>query len=251
MKILIKDINKIVDENLTLLDRGILVTIILLKDVSPKLTLAKVKSQINVTKNRNSLIKLHDMQFIEWSGYKAAKKALENKKPDPRVIEVIDFMNGLYKTRVGHDTKSVVSIIKSRLKKHPVDDLKRVVANRYVEWNDCPKMSKNLRASTIFRERNFDKYLEEVKRTKQGENFVSANILNLKNGDEITLSIAKKLVKEDVYSIKLFPLKPNGEWGVGVEGKRLGKELVSSLSFRDSEMTIGAKKEFLIQYNGN
>ncbi len=250
MKVTIKSIGQIVDDNLTLEERGILITIIALKDVTPKLTLAKVRSSIKLSKHYESLIKLHDNGFIVWSGYKAAKKSLEQKKPDPRISEIILFLNGLYKMRVGIETQSVVTLIRALLKDYSVDEIKSVVANRYVVWKDNPKMKGHLKPQTVFRKSKFEKYFEEVSRTKEGESFVTASALSLEKGSEITLEIAKKLTQNDVYNIRLCNFV-NGDYEKGSLSKRLGKDLVSSLRFRDSETKMSGIESFKVIYEGN
>ena len=50
MKITTKKISDIINEKLTFEERGLLITILILKDSAPKLTLAKVKAKVQMNK---------------------------------------------------------------------------------------------------------------------------------------------------------------------------------------------------------
>jgi len=229
MKILINNLNSLLSEKLTLLQRGILITILILKDFSPKLTLAKAKTKINFTKNKVDLIHLHKAGFIEWSGYNKALRSMEEKAVLPEVVEIIDFMNGLYGTGFKSTTKSITINIVTRLKENSIDDLKLVVANRYSIWKDDPFMGKYLKPDTIFRASKFPKYLEEARRTKQGESFLNASKLGIKKGDLITYDLSKTFSDDDVYTVRVYSLADGSRIGSGRVEKMYGKGIKRSL----------------------
>ena len=97
MIINIKNIQEILNDKLSVTQRGLLITILLVKDTKAEFTLAKLKSAIKIKEYYQDLISLHQDGYIVWSGYEAAKKSLVKKLDDPKVEEVINFMNKLYK----------------------------------------------------------------------------------------------------------------------------------------------------------
>lgn len=250
MVLLIKNIADLLNDKLTLEERGILVTILLLKESDPKITLAKVKTKLKMQKVKATLIKLQDNGYIKWSGYKSAKKSLEDKAVSPQVVEVIDFMNKLYGRKFDASSPSTTKNLKERLKKHDVETIKRVVANRYAEWKDDAVMCKHLNPTTIFRPSKFDKYLEDVLRTKKGESFVSAQKIDLKQGDEITAEIAKTFSDNDVYTIKTYQCDTNGnKRGNGMEAKRYGRDIKKMLKVQENLAKRGLREHIYTYQN--
>jgi uncharacterized phage protein (TIGR02220 family) len=249
MKSRITSISEILNDNLTLIERGILITILLLKDDDPKITLAKCKVKIKFQNVRKELINLHEMKHIEWSGYKAAIKAEQEKEVNVDLVYLIDFMNGLYRRDFDVNSKSSTTNLLNRLTEHSVEDIKLVISNRYAVWNGDKVMEKHLNPTTIFRPSKFDKYLEEAKRTKQGESFVVAHKNNLKDGDEITSEIAKILTDDVMYSITTYRIGLDQvQVGTGTVSNELGKAIKSALRFQDSEVGRGGPREFIYKY---
>ena len=250
MKIRVQNINDILDDKLSLLERGLLITILLSKDIDPKITLAKVKVRVKMIKVRRELMNLHELGFIEWSGYNRAKKNEEDKEVNPKVVEVIDFMNELYGR--GFDSKSTASTknLINRLNDHSVEDIKMVVANRWEEWNMDSVMNKHLTPHTIFRPSKFDKYLEEALRTRKGEGLVEAKKIGLKQGDEITLEIAQTLIEEEMYNIRIYRLDPDDGriMGNGTISKRTGKAIMKAIKIQENNFKYGTPKEYIYKY---
>lgn len=250
MKITISNINQILSDKLSLSERGILITMLLLKEDDPKMTLAKVKAKIKLSNHREDLIHLQDLGLIKWSGYNGATKALEKELITPDVINTIDFMNNLYKRNFKYDTYA--SSIRQRLTENSVEDIRLVIANRYKEWKNCPVMHVHLNPGTIFRPSKFAKYLEEAQRTRVGESITSASNINLKNGDEITLEISKTFVDSESYNIRVWRLNENGtRAGNGNVGIRLGKNIKMSLNIQKNNLERGDTKEFIYTYIAN
>jgi uncharacterized phage protein (TIGR02220 family) len=236
-------------DKLSLIERGILITILLLKEEDHKLTLAKVKSKIKIANLRNELIHLQDLGIIKWSGYNSAKKAIEKNRVTPEVLDIMDFMNELYGTDFNPNLSSVNTNLINRLQNNTVDEVKLVVANRYTVWKNDSFGSKYLTPYTIFRPSKFDKYLEEAKRTKKGESLISAKNINLKNGDEITSKIVHTFIDTEKYNIRTWRLDDDGgRRGNGMVGTRLGRDVKMTLKIQDNNVKQGNRKEFIYTY---
>ena len=249
MKILITNVGDILNEKLTLQQRGILITLLIVKDDNSKITLAKFKVMVKMSKIKEDLISLHDKEYICWSGYKTAKKSIEDKEQDPKVVEVIDFMNNLYGRRFDSSVPSTVSGLITQLKTHTVEDVKGVVANRWEAWKNCSKMKTNLNPTTIFRTSKFKKYIEDLKSTGIGSGIVSVDRLKIEHGSEITIDIASKLIQSEVYNIRRMTLNAKGERvGSGQVIKAYGKALVVLIKTENNKIIRGVSKEFTYLY---
>ena len=216
MEVHFKELKDLLKSDLSLLMRGIVVTILLLKDDDPKLTLAKFKATVKIKDIREELVWLHENKYISWDGYKAAKEHIAKKETEPKVIEVITFMNELYSRRFDYNSSSTVSGLRSRLNEYSIEAIKGVVSNRWEVWKDDPVMRVHLNPQTIFRPSKFPKYLEDYLTTKRGAGIVSVQKLNLKQGDVLTSDLVADFIDTEVYSIRSYELKG---------GKRVGKAL--------------------------
>ena len=245
MTINIKKLEEILNDNLSIKKRGLLITILLLKDSKPEFTLAKLKSTIKIKDYYQDLIELHQVGLIVWSGYEAAKKSLLKKLDDPKVEEVIAFMNKLYKRNFKHDSLYATKELRVRLTESSVEDILKVVANRYAEWKDDAVMEKHLNPTTIFRPSKFDKYLEEALRTKSGQSFVSAKELNLEQGVEFEYEMINDILEKDIYSIKTYDLDNTGNRITnGMSSKVYGSDLIKMLKNSQNRIERGDVKEF-------
>jgi len=250
MEINIKEIKEIANEKLTMTQRGILITIVLMRDANPKLTLAKCKASLNFTTHREDLVYLHDSGFISWSGIVLAKKKLEEELITPQVIEVIDFMNNLYRRKFSYGAyaKKVLSLLST----YSIDEIKKVVSNRYVCWKDESKMSKHLNPTTIFRPSNFLKYLDEANHTREGESFVNISNLNIEHGEEIVMSLAQNLIDTDTYNLFLY--KTDGEGnkrGNSNKVVRSGGAIKKLIKVQDTQEKYNGVREYRYYYNSN
>ncbi len=251
MIINIKNIKDLLNLKLNLQRRGILITILLLKESSPELTLAKCKVSFNMNKTKEDLIWLHENNYIKWSKYSQAKKSLESKKLEPEVVEIIDFMNNLYKRRFSPKSGNTRINILNRLKDNSIEDVKKVISNRYAVWKDDSMMEKYLQPSTIFSPSKFDKYLEEVNHTREGESFVNASNLELENGSEITTDIAKQFIQTDTYNLLMYRTDGGGnKRGGSNKLTRYGKDIIKMLLVQDMNEKHGAR-EYRYYYNAN
>lgn len=251
MIINIKSAKDLLNLKINLQRRGILVTILLLKDVTPEMTLAKCKVSFNMNKTKEDLIWLHENNFIKWSKYDQAKKSLESKELEPEVIEIIDFMNNLYKRRFSAKSGNTRVNLVNRLKDHSIEDIKKVISNRYVKWKDDSTMKQYLQPSTLFTPSKFDKYLEEVNHTREGESFVNASNLELIDGSEITTDISKQFILTDTYNLKMYRTDGDGNKRGGSQNlTRYGKDIVKMLLVQDMNEKHGVR-EFRYYYNAN
>lgn len=235
MVINIKNLSDILDDKLSLSERGILITILLLKEKDSKLTLAKCKTKISFLKNKKELINLHRLNYISWSGYQSAVQSLTKKESQPQVLEILNFMNQLYRRNFG-PTEERSTSINNLLLKYTMDDIKKVISNRYVVWKDEPVMSKHLVPETIFRSSKFIKYLDEVNYTKEGESFVTIRDLMIQDGDEVDSEIAKSFSDKDLYTLRSYSINKLGEVSKrSTELTRTGKDIKRLLKVRDSQ----------------
>ena len=248
MRILLKNFKELLDDSISIACRGLFLTILFLKDDDPKITLAKVKAKIPMKDYRDDLILLHEKGFIEWSGYKAAKKYVEEKGANPDVIEIIDFLNNLYRTDFKYESASHYANLLNRLKDNSKDDIKRVVANRFDEWKNDPVMSKHLNPSTIFRASKFPKYLEEVNRTRKGERFLNSSKIGLNDGDAIDIENCDSLLDEETYLLTIS-YKDRDEKEVSTEViYKFGKDIKRSLKIQQKTIEFGGWLEFSYNY---
>lgn len=249
MKINITQIANLLDSNLTLQQRGLLITILLVKDTSPKFTLAKLKSVIKVTEYHQDLISLHDSGYIDWSGYASAKRQRKKAEMNPDVFEVIDFMNSLYKRSFNKNSESSTKELRNRLAEHSIEDVKRVVTNRYAEWNEDAVMCKHLNPTTIFRASKFEKYLEEANRTKVGQSYLTVDRLQMKHADEFTFEMYGNILDKDIYAIKTYDVDPQGvKITSGMLSKVYGSNLKKMLKAQNNKIQNGYPKDSVFIY---
>jgi len=248
MQINIRNVKEIMSDKLTMSQRGILITILLNKEDNPKITLAKCKVHLNFTTHKEDLIALHEASLISWSKYDQAKKSLLDKEISNEVIEVITFLNNLYKRDL--KPKTYNNLTSNILKNNSLEDVKKVIANRYAVWKDEPKMSMHLNPSTLFRPKNFAKYLDEVKHTREGESFVNASNLELEDKTPITMEIAKQLISTDTYNFKMYNTDGSGnKRGNGKEVVRYGKDIKRLITVQDIQEQHNGVREYLYYYN--
>lgn len=241
--------NDLLDDKLTLKMRGILITIMLLKDDDPKLWYAKIRAKINIRDIELDLVEMQKMKLLEWSGYDMVKNKIKEDKLLPKVKEIILFINNLYGRNFDPE-KGTHSLMKAVLNDgYSVDDCKLVVSNRYSEWKDDIVSSKWLNTATPFRKKMFPIYLEEAKRTRIGENFLVAANNDLKDGDEITFENSRTFIDKDTYNILTYRVDEEGnKRGVGLVGVRYGKDIKKTLKIQNDAIKRLEKREFIYIY---
>ena len=210
MIVLKTNVKNLLTKDLSVEERGLLITAMLCKESIPALTEAKFKVFVDTKKFRSELVSLHEKGFIKWAKYSYAKKAIEKIKVNPLVKESIDFMNNLYTRKFDHTSEGTTSGLIARLNDYSIEEIKLVVANRYEEWKDDNVMHKNLTPTTIFRKKLFEKYLEEANRTKKGSGIIKAVLVDLSDGDMLTYSNTQDFADSDLYSVKTYNTDING-----------------------------------------
>lgn len=250
MKLTIKDTKELLNIE-DIMTRGVLVSIVLLRDKDPSLFLAKCKAKINFKKYVKELVWLHKNNYICWSKYKQAIESLKDREIDPKVVEVVEFMNAVWKRSIKPTTDSMTRGIRKQLHSHDVNDLKLVVANRYKVWKGDATMERHLTPTTVFATKHFDKYLEEATRTKEGEGLLNASNLNLNHGDTITYEISQKLTPNDTYSIITYRLNKGVIVGNGISSNKSGKDLALSLKIANNGLKRGVEITEIYKYDIN
>lgn len=249
MKVLIKKTSDLLSDKLSLEQRGILITLLLVKEDDPKLTLAKFKAKVKYTKIKKDLVYLQDNNFIKWNGYAAAVKSLEQESANPLVKEVMDFMNNLYGRKFDWMSAATTGGLRNRLLEYSVEEIKAVIANRYEEWKDDSAMKKHLTPHTIFRPSKFVKYLEDVKSTGVGMGIVEADKFGLEDGDEITPDNVNCFLPREIYKIKTYQCDMRGEQkGSGVSSTEYGVTITRLIQRQQNSLRFGSVKESIYIY---
>lgn len=244
MKICITKKGEILNKNLSISEKGVLLSIMLTINKDADVSLVKLKREIRISQYKAELISLHEKGIIEWSGYKVAKKSLEREDNLETVVEILNFMSNLYK-RGFSPTDSRITTLSALLKSYSILEIKSVIANRYLVWKDDEIMKKHLVPDTIFRPSKFIKYLEEVKSTRKGESLVVASKIKLKQDDVITYDIAKTFIDSEIYNFKSYNLNSKGErQGLPIKESRYGKEIKWMLKVQKNK----EQKDFVLTY---
>lgn len=159
-------------------------------------------TRINNTSINNTMNNIIDnkgdgFSFVEIINSEEEKKGKEKtsaKKEKPKTeienqaLEVLNFLNEnrrkwLNATRdFSPDSKAHFQFITARLKTYSVDDLKGVIAVKFMQWHKDHKMSKYLTPDTLFNETNCAKYIQEVDIAKLNPNYQNEQ-RNLQNKD--------------------------------------------------------------------
>jgi uncharacterized phage protein (TIGR02220 family) len=257
MKILIKDWKEaMLNEKVPMHHRGLLFTIFLCQQPNPKHWLGIVEKEIDMKKERLHLCLLHKRGYIEWSGYDAASKLILKKETEdellPKVREVIVFMNKIFKRKYNPEGKNLTLLRAVLAEGYSVDDCKKVISNRYVEWKDDPVSEKWLNTATPFRKKMFPVYLEEAGRTRQGESLLNIENINLQDGDEITAEIANTFVDNNTYRVKVYDTDDDGNRrGNGRIGTRYGRDIKKTVKLEDNKIKLGFQREYRYHYKQN
>lgn len=235
MIVLEKNIKNLLNRELTVVQRGLIITAMLCKEIIPALTEAKFKLFVDYKVHSKDLVYLHEEGYIQWSKYKYYKKNLTKETFDPSIHKVIKFMNELYGRKFSETKENNVSSLTSLLKEYSEEDIKLVVANRYEEWKDEPIMSKHLNPTTVFRKKNFQKYLEEAQHTGIGSGITKAVAIGLKEGDEINGTNVQTFSDNDLYTFKLYQTDSQGKKkGNGKTDTKYGKDLKKMINVQEN-----------------
>jgi uncharacterized phage protein (TIGR02220 family) len=74
--------------------------------------------------------------------------------------EVIQYLNEIAGTSYKATSKQTIKLINARLAEdYTIEDFKKVIYSKTMEWKSDPKYSKYLRPSTLFSPKHFEEYL--------------------------------------------------------------------------------------------
>lgn len=145
-----------------------------------------VNTDHKLTDNKTDKKTMGSPSFIEVEDFEKGKEkscAKKEKGFEPKNeiekqgLEVLTFLNEnrrqwLKATRDFLPTSKVhFQFITARLKTYSVDDLKAIIAVKFMQWYKSPKMSKYLTPDTLFNETNCAKYIQEVDIAKLNPNY--------------------------------------------------------------------------------
>lgn len=249
MILLKKNIKNLLSEELSVEQRGLMITLFLCIEKIPALTQAKFEHFVDIKKFRSDLIYLHEEGYIKWQKYNYAKKAIQKLEDDPKVHEIIKFMNELYGRRFDSSKEGTVSGLRGLLTKYSTPDIKLVIANRYEEWKDEPTMAKHLNPITVFRKKLFEKYLEEATRTGVGSGITKAVEIGLGEGDQIYVGNVSQFSDNDLYTFKTFNTDSEGQpKGNPLLETKYGKVLKKMVNVQENEKKMNGIPSFIYTF---
>lgn len=250
MKVLIESGSDVLESTLNNEELGVLFILFLLKNKDTDIALMKAKKHLKFQQITKILITLQDEGFIEWSGYLKAVKRINKKEEEinPQVEEILKFLGDLKKQRFAPN-KTNTKLLIARLSKESVEDIKAVITNRFEEWKDTDSW-KYFRPQTLFRKNNFDKYLDEVKRTGKGRALLQVKNIGLKEGDEITKEISLTLMDRESYEVKIYIIDHKGKLGIGNVRRMLGKAIKKELRLIENRVERGEVRDLRFLYQG-
>lgn len=104
--------------------------------------------------------------------------------------EIINFLNEVTGSKF-REIKSNISKISALLKQNfTKEQIIEVIQLKVVQWKNNPKMAMYLRPSTLFLEKNFENYINEIERIKKNpkmyaEHFKQINNIKTSAADDI------------------------------------------------------------------
>jgi len=252
MKLHINKIQDIIKPGISVFQRGLIVSIMLIQEDNPKMTLAKFKTVVNMKEAKKDLVELHEKKVIEWSGYSTAKKSIEKERITPEITSIIFFMNNLYNRSFQVNSEATVTSLTNRLAKYSEDEIKKVISNRYLVWKDDDVMKQHLNPTVIFRSKNFDKYYAEAKDSRIGESIMSASRISLEDGQTIFWRHVTTFNDSSIYNIGTYKLSPQGaRIGSSVSSSLTGIALKRLISKEINKVSRGDKSEYEYIYNSH
>lgn len=103
-----------------------------------------------------------DESSVKYSSNKYSREI--NNPYSPLVAEVIDKLNSATGCAYKATTKETAKTISGRLSEgYTVDDFKAVIDAKVAEWGSDPTMRKYLTPKTLFRQSNFERYVNALK----------------------------------------------------------------------------------------
>ena len=249
MKLKVSQLKSLLDKKLTVSQMGLIFIIMLVKESDPKMTLAKFKTKVKMKDVKEDLVLLHEQDILSWSGYKAAKKSIEKEKVSPEITNIIEFMNNLYNRRFDPSSGNTVTSLSNRLLKYSVDDVKKVISNRYLVWKDDKVMKHHLNPTVIFRAKNFEKYFDEAKDSKIGESIMTAERISLQDNQILNTELVRDFNDKSIYSIRTYNLNQHSSRiGAGRNSRVYGLALKKLIKKEHNKVHRGEAAEFEYVY---
>jgi uncharacterized phage protein (TIGR02220 family) len=249
MQLKVSQLKSLLDKKLTVSQMGLIFIIMLVKESDPKMTLAKFKTKVKMKDVKEDLVLLHEQNILSWSGYSAAVKSIEKEKVTPEITNIIEFMNNLYNRRFDPSSGNTVTSLSNRLLKYSVDDVKKVISNRYLVWKDDKVMKHHLNPTVIFRAKNFEKYFDEAKDSKIGESIMTAERISLQDNQILNTELVRDFNDKSIYSIRTYNLNQHGSRiGAGRNSRVYGLALKKLIKKEHNKVHRGEAAEFEYVY---
>ncbi|KQT17404.1 hypothetical protein ASG31_08310 [Chryseobacterium sp. Leaf404] len=95
--------------------------------------------------------------------------------------EILNFLNEVTGSKF-REIKSNISKISALLKQNfTKEQIIEVIQLKVIQWKNNPKMAMYLRPSTLFLERNFENYINEIERIKQNPQLYAKYFAEINN----------------------------------------------------------------------
>jgi uncharacterized phage protein (TIGR02220 family) len=169
-----------------------------------------------------------------------------------RVKEVFEFLNMVCK-KYGHDefkSQDHMKITTTILGMYEVDEIKKVIANRFDHWNGDANMNQHLKPKTLFKPHLFKDYLKDFQNTDKGLELVNYSNLKIENGEEIDNLNVTQFVDNQTYNLKKFLTDKDGnKRGSSTKICRYGKDIRRMISAGDTTEKYNGVREYLYFYH--
>jgi len=121
------------------------------------------RKEFSLSRRNNRLGKTKESLTSEEQVNKTSKtsvKLMENENEN-EIVNIISFFNSTANKNYRTNSKETVGYINARLREgFTVDDFKTVIQKKVIEWTGT-EFEKHLTPSTLFRQSNFEKYLNQ------------------------------------------------------------------------------------------
>jgi uncharacterized phage protein (TIGR02220 family)/predicted phage replisome organizer len=137
----------------------------------------KTKQRLGIEQDMHHVIITHnhaidierdiDTEEEKKEMYKERKEELSALSEQIPYQEIIQYLNQQANTSYKHTTQAYRKLINGRWKEgFRLDDFKKVINNKVIDWSGDPNMQKYIRPETLFRPTHFQSYLNEKPKHK-------------------------------------------------------------------------------------
>lgn len=107
---------------------------------------------------------VNETEIIDTEGTYITSGKPDHVRPHSDVATIVEYLNEKAGTNYKSTTQGTISLIKARMKEgFTLEDFRRVIDNKVLDWGTDDKMCKFLRPQTLFSNK-FESYLNEVAR---------------------------------------------------------------------------------------